>query len=199
MHIGDLSACGACQLRSKPDGSDGKSRPTTFVPARSNCAYSRGSPDAVTFEEFIRKKFVGAKTFSLEGSREPDSPARSRHRKSRRTRCGKKSFGHSGGNRGRLNVLANIIGKSARQIFREFADTGWKSSPGRGDVKYHLGHSSEWTTAGGKKIQLALCFNPSHLELVNGVALGAPRQPAVAGLVQEDRETEDSRSLQWYC
>src|SRR6185369_1745593 len=42
-------------------------------------------------------------------------------------------------------------------------------------VKYHLGHSSEWTTTAGKKIQLALCFNPSHLELVNGVALGRVR------------------------
>ncbi len=72
--------------------------------------------------------------------------------------------------RGNLNVLANIIGKSPRQIFREFADTGWKSSPAQRQRKYHLGHSSEWTTAAGKKIQLALCFNPSHLELVNGVA-----------------------------
>jgi 2-oxoglutarate dehydrogenase E1 component len=144
--------------------------------------------DAVTFEEFIRKKFVGAKTFSLEGS-ESLIPLLD---------LAIEKAGDQGvqdivvgmAHRGRLNVLANIIGKSARQIFREFADTGWKSSLGRGDVKYHLGHSSEWTTTSGRKIQLALCFNPSHLELVNGVALGRARaRQDCAG------DTEHSRSL----
>ncbi len=129
--------------------------------------------DAVTFEEFIRKKFVGAKTFSLEGSESLIPLLDLAIEKAAEQGVEEVVLGMA--HRGRLNVLANIIGKSARQIFREFADTGWKSSPGRGDVKYHLGHSSEWTTAGGKKIQLALCFNPSHLELVNGVALGRAR------------------------
>src|SRR6266404_3373030 len=129
--------------------------------------------DAVTFEEFIRKKFVGAKTFSLEGSESLIPLLDLAIEKAGEQ--GVDEIVMAMAHRGRLNVLANIIGKSARQIFREFADTGWKSSPGRGDVKYHLGHSSEWTTAAGKKIQLALCFNPSHLELVNGVALGRAR------------------------
>ncbi|HXS69847.1 MAG TPA: 2-oxoglutarate dehydrogenase E1 component [Candidatus Polarisedimenticolia bacterium] len=129
--------------------------------------------DAVTFEEFIRKKFVGAKTFSLEGSESLIPLLDLAIEKAAEQGVQEIVMGMA--HRGRLNVLANIIGKSARQIFREFADTGWKSSPGRGDVKYHLGHSSEWTTASGKKIQLALCFNPSHLELVNGVALGRAR------------------------
>ena len=129
--------------------------------------------DAVTFEEFIRKKFVGAKTFSLEGSESLIPLLDLALEKAGEQGVGEVVMGMA--HRGRLNVLANIIGKSPRQIFREFADTGWKSSPGRGDVKYHLGHSSEWTTAAGKKIQLALCFNPSHLELVNGVALGRAR------------------------
>ena len=129
--------------------------------------------DAVTFEEFIRKKFVGAKTFSLEGSESLIPLLDLALEKAGEQGVGEVVMGMA--HRGRLNVLANIIGKSPRQIFREFADTGWKSSPGRGDVKYHLGHSAEWTTAAGKKIQLALCFNPSHLELVNGVALGRAR------------------------
>ncbi|HWC58165.1 MAG TPA: 2-oxoglutarate dehydrogenase E1 component, partial [Verrucomicrobiae bacterium] len=119
--------------------------------------------DATTFEEFIRKKFVGAKTFSLEGSESLIPLLDLALEKAGDQGVGEVVMGMA--HRGRLNVLANIIGKSPRQIFREFADTGWKSSPGRGDVKYHLGHSSEWTTASGKKIQLALCFNPSHLEL----------------------------------
>jgi 2-oxoglutarate dehydrogenase E1 component len=129
--------------------------------------------DAVTFEEFIRKKFVGAKSFSLEGS-ESLIPLLD---------LAIEKAGEQGideivlamAHRGRLNVLANIMGKSPRQIFREFAGTDDKSNPGRGDVKYHLGHSSEWTTAPGRKIQLALCFNPSHLEFVNPVALGRTR------------------------
>ena len=129
--------------------------------------------DAVTFEEFIRKKFVGAKTFSLEGSESLIPLLDLALEKAADQGVNEVVMGMA--HRGRLNVLANIIGKSPRQIFREFADTGWKSSPGRGDVKYHLGHSAEWTTAAGKKIQLALCFNPSHLELVNGVALGRAR------------------------
>ncbi len=129
--------------------------------------------DAVTFEEFIRKKFVGAKTFSLEGSESLIPLLDIAIEKAGEQGVEQIVMGMA--HRGRLNVLANIIGKSPRQIFREFADTGWKSSLGRGDVKYHLGHSSEWTTAAGKKIQLALCFNPSHLELVNGVALGRVR------------------------
>ena len=56
--------------------------------------------------------------------------------------------------RGRLNVLANIIGKSPREIFREFEDTDAKSRNGGGDVKYHLGYSNDWTTATGKKVHL---------------------------------------------
>ena len=144
--------------------------------------------DAATFEEFIRKKFVGAKTFSLEGS-ESLIPLLDLAIEKAGTQ-GVEQIVLGMAHRGRLNVLANIIGKSARQIFREFADTGWKSSPGRGDVKYHLGYSAEWTSAAGKNIQLALCFNPSHLELVNGVAMGRVR-------ARQDcaDDTERSRAL----
>jgi hypothetical protein len=77
--------------------------------------------------------------------------------------------------RGRLNVLANIIGKSPQEIFREFEDAEADLHHGRGDVKYHLGYHNDWTTLSGRKIHLTLCANPSHLEFVNPVALGLVR------------------------
>jgi 2-oxoglutarate dehydrogenase E1 component len=77
--------------------------------------------------------------------------------------------------RGRLNVLANVIGKSPRLIFREFADANPKLYRGHGDVKYHLGYSGDWKTSGGRAVHLSLCFNPSHLEFVSPVGLGRVR------------------------
>jgi 2-oxoglutarate dehydrogenase E1 component len=129
--------------------------------------------DAVIFEEFIQKRYVGAKRFSLEGS-ESLIPLLD---------LAIEKAGEHGGtdivlgmaHRGRLNVLANIIGKSPQHIFREFEDVDPNLHTGRGDVKYHLGYSSDWTTHAGHKIHLSLCFNPSHLEYVNGVALGRTR------------------------
>ena len=129
--------------------------------------------DAVTFEEFIRRKFPGAKSFSLDGSESLIPLLDLAIEKAGEQGINQIVFGMA--HRGRLNVLANIVGKSARQIFREYADADWKSQSGRGDVKYHLGHSTDWTTAQGRKIHLSLCFNPSHLELVNPVALGRAR------------------------
>ena len=129
--------------------------------------------DAVTFEEFIRKKFVGAKSFSLEGSESLIPLLDLAIEKAGEQGLQEIVLGMA--HRGRLNVLANIMGKSARQIFREFADADWKLYSGRGDVKYHLGHSTDWTTASGAKVHLSLCFNPSHLEYVNPVALGRTR------------------------
>jgi 2-oxoglutarate dehydrogenase E1 component len=67
------------------------------------------------------------------------------------------------------------MGKSPQQIFREFEDVDPHLHRLRGDVKYHLGHSSEWRTAGGHSVHLSLCFNPSHLEFVNPVAVGRMR------------------------
>jgi len=129
--------------------------------------------DAVTFEEFIRRKFPGAKTFSLDGSESLIPLLDLAIERAGEQGIQEIVFGMA--HRGRLNVLANILGKSARQIFREYADTDWKASSGHGDVKYHLGHSTEWVTSRGSKIHLSLCFNPSHLEFVNPVAMGRVR------------------------
>ena len=129
--------------------------------------------DATLFEEFIQKKFIGAKSFSLEGG-ETLIPLLDL------------ALEHAGNDdiheivigmahRGRLNVLRNILDKPASQIFREFQDKDPQKYMGGGDVKYHLGHSGNWKTRTGKRIHLSLCFNPSHLEYVNTVALGRMR------------------------
>lgn len=129
--------------------------------------------DAVTFEEFIRKKFIGAKSFSLEGSESLIPLLDLAIEKAGAQGIQEIVLGMA--HRGRLNVLANIIGKSPREIFREFADADPELYVGRGDVKYHLGYSGDWKTASGQNVHLSLCFNPSHLEFVNPVALGRTR------------------------
>jgi 2-oxoglutarate dehydrogenase E1 component len=141
--------------------------------------------DAVIFEEFIRKKFIGAKSFSLEGA-ESLIPLLDLAIE----RAGQQGIDEivmAMAHRGRLNVLANIMGKSPRQIFREFADLDPDLYMSRGDVKYHLGHSSDWKTDAAKTIHLSLCFNPSHLEFVNPVALGRMR-------AKQDRANDTQRN-----
>lgn len=140
--------------------------------------------DAVVFEEFLRKKFLGAKTFSLEGC-ETLLPLLDLAIE-KAGRQGVQSIVLGMAHRGRLNVLAHIVGKDPRQIFSEFADAEPELWQGRGDVKYHLGHSGEWTTAAGRKIHISLCFNPSHLEFVNPVVLGRVR-------AQQDRSGDRDR------
>jgi 2-oxoglutarate dehydrogenase E1 component len=129
--------------------------------------------DAVIFEEFVRKKFIGAKTFSLEGCESLIPLLDLAIEKAGGQ--GVKEIVLGMAHRGRLNVLANIMGKSPRQMFREFADIEPEKYIGGGDVKYHLGHSNDWVTAEGNRIHLSLCFNPSHLEYVNTVVLGRVR------------------------
>jgi 2-oxoglutarate dehydrogenase E1 component len=129
--------------------------------------------DAVIFEEFIQKRYVGAKRFSLEGSESLIPLLDLAIEKTGEHGVTDIVLGMA--HRGRLNVLANIIGKSPQHIFREFDDVDPGLHTGRGDVKYHLGYSSDWTTHAGHKVHLSLCFNPSHLEYVDGVALGRTR------------------------
>ena len=140
--------------------------------------------DAVTFEEFIRKKFIGAKSFSLEGSESLIPLLDLAIEKA--AGQGVKEIVLGMAHRGRLNVLANIIGKSPRAIFREFADADPQLYVGRGDVKYHLGYSADWQTGSGQKVHLSLCFNPSHLEFVNPVVLGRTR-------AKQDRAKDQER------
>jgi 2-oxoglutarate dehydrogenase E1 component len=129
--------------------------------------------DAVIFEEFVQKKFLGAKSFSLEGSESLIPLLDLALEQAGEQGLAEIVIGMA--HRGRLNVLANIIGKSPSDIFHEFADQDPDRDQGRGDVKYHLGYSNDFTTASGAKMHLSLCFNPSHLEFVNPVALGRTR------------------------
>ena len=129
--------------------------------------------DAVMFEEFVQKKYVGAKSFSLEGA-ESLIPLLDMAIE-RAGAQGVDQIVMGMAHRGRLNVLANIMGKRPSRIFREFDDRDPELQMGRGDVKYHLGYSSDWKTACGQEVHLTLCFNPSHLEFVNPVALGRLR------------------------
>nr|PZN25431.1 MAG: 2-oxoglutarate dehydrogenase E1 component [Pseudomonadota bacterium] len=141
--------------------------------------------DAVIFEEFIQKKFVGAKSFSLEGS-ESLIPLLA-FAVDRAAEHGVDEIVLGMAHRGRLNVLANIMGKNPRDIFREFQDNDPELFFGSGDVKYHLGHSSDFVTASGRTVHLSLCFNPSHLEFVNPVVVGRTR-------AKQDRAGDVARS-----
>ncbi len=129
--------------------------------------------DAVIFEEFIQKKYLGAKSFSLEGSESLIPLLDLAIEKAGDQGIDEIVLGMA--HRGRLNVLANIMGKHPRDIFSEFEDRDPEAHLGRGDVKYHLGYSSDWTTQNGHTLHLSLCFNPSHLEFVNPVAQGRLR------------------------
>lgn len=129
--------------------------------------------DAVIFEEFLARKFVGAKSFSLEGAESLIPLLDMAIEKTGNEGVREIVIGMA--HRGRLNVLANIMGKSPRAIFREFDDADPELYIGRGDVKYHLGYSANWETSQGNSVHLSLCFNPSHLEFVNTVAQGRLR------------------------
>lgn len=129
--------------------------------------------DASIFEEFVRRKFVGAKTFSLEGAESLIPMLDLALEKAGQHNVKEVVMGMA--HRGRLNVMANILKKRATNIFWSFDDPTPEMNRGGGDVRYHLGYSSDWKTASGDKIHISLCFNPSHLEFVNTVAQGRSR------------------------
>ncbi|MCS6991404.1 MAG: 2-oxoglutarate dehydrogenase E1 component [Chitinophagales bacterium] len=133
--------------------------------------------DAVVFEKFLGTKYVGQKRFSLEGG-ETTIPALD----ALVTRCaelGAEEIVLGMAHRGRLNVLANIMGKTYENIFNEFEGTVLPDQTmGDGDVKYHLGYSSELVTPNGHKIYVKLVPNPSHLESVDPVVAGFARAKA---------------------
>ncbi len=132
--------------------------------------------ESVGFENFLHKKYTGQKRFSLEGCESfvPALFALFEHG----AEWGVEEFVIGMAHRGRLNVLANLFGKSYENVFAEFEGSALPESAGaggEGDVKYHLGYSADVTTECGNNIHLALMFNPSHLEAVDPVALGSVR------------------------
>jgi len=140
-------------------------------------------------ETFIQTKYLGQKRFSVEGGEAViplldliiDTAAE----------LGARETVIGMAHRGRLNVLANILGKSTQDIFEEFDDKGEAHhESASGDVKYHLGFSSDVTTASGHPMHLSLAFNPSHLEFVAPVVMGQVR-------AKQDhfKDTERKRAL----
>jgi 2-oxoglutarate dehydrogenase E1 component len=128
---------------------------------------------AVNFEKFIHKRFPGQKRFSLEGA-EALIPALDAIME-KGANLGAREFVIGMPHRGRLNVLANIMRKSFRDIFSEFGGKEYEDETLLGDVKYHLGYNCERTTTAGKKIKMTLSANPSHLETVGPVVEGIAR------------------------
>jgi 2-oxoglutarate dehydrogenase E1 component len=129
--------------------------------------------DAVSFESFLHTKYVGQKRFSLEGG-ESLIPALDAIIE-KAAELGVKQFVMGMAHRGRLNVLTNIFGKSAKDIFSEFDGKDYEQAIFDGDVKYHLGWTSDRNTDGGKKININIAPNPSHLETVGAVVEGITR------------------------
>lgn len=130
--------------------------------------------EAVSFENFLGTKFLGQKRFSLEGAEALIPALDSVIEKG--ADLGIEEFVIGMAHRGRLNVLANIMQKTYQNIFAEFEGKGYSAaSPFGGDVKYHLGYSTDVQTNTGKNVHLSLCPNPSHLETVNGVVEGMTR------------------------
>jgi 2-oxoglutarate dehydrogenase E1 component len=141
---------------------------------------------ASLFEQYIHKKFVGAKRFSVEGC-EAVVPAMDyivRHGAD----IGVKEFVIGMAHRGRLNVLTNIMAKPYEQVFSEFEGLEYdEDGTFDGDVKYHYGYSNDITTASGNAVHLTLCPNPSHLEAVNPVVEGLSRAKIDNYLKSEDK------------
>jgi 2-oxoglutarate dehydrogenase E1 component len=126
------------------------------------------------FEHFLDRRFIGQKRFSLEGAE--TAIALLSDVASRAADNGVEEIVIGMAHRGRLNVLANIIGKPLGQIFSEFeGNIDPASTQGSGDVKYHLGASGTHRSPAGNEITMTLASNPSHLEAVNPVVEGMVR------------------------
>ncbi|NLU71965.1 multifunctional oxoglutarate decarboxylase/oxoglutarate dehydrogenase thiamine pyrophosphate-binding subunit/dihydrolipoyllysine-residue succinyltransferase subunit [Streptomyces sp. HNM0575] len=129
---------------------------------------------AEAFETFLQTKYVGQKRFSLEGGESVIPMLDAVLDAAAESRLDECVIGMA--HRGRLNVLANIVGKSYAQIFREFeGNLDPKSMHGSGDVKYHLGAEGTFTGLDGEQITVSLTANPSHLEAVDPIVEGVAR------------------------
>ena len=131
----------------------------------------------VIFEKFLHTKYIGQKRFSLEGGETTIAALDAIINTGADHGVQEVVIGMA--HRGRLNVLANILGKTYENIFSEFEGTAIPDQTmGSGDVKYHMGFSSEVQTPNGKNVHLKLTPNPSHLEAVDPVVLGYSRAKA---------------------
>jgi 2-oxoglutarate dehydrogenase E1 component len=131
----------------------------------------------VLFEKFLHTKYIGQKRFSLEGGETTIAALDAIINTAADHDVQEVVIGMA--HRGRLNVLANIMGKTYEQIFSEFEGTAkLDQTMGSGDVKYHMGYGSEVQTPANKTVHLKLMPNPSHLEAVDPVVVGFARAKA---------------------
>jgi 2-oxoglutarate dehydrogenase E1 component len=146
--------------------------------------------EAVVFENFLHTKFLGQKRFSLEGGENTIPALNTVITVAAELDVKEVVIGMA--HRGRLNVLANILGKTYEQIFTEFEGnvSPENLTMGDGDVKYHLGYSSHINTPSGKKIYVKLTPNPSHLEAVDPLVLGYTR-----GQIDDEYKGELSKGM----
>ncbi len=137
---------------------------------------------AENFENFLHTKFIGTKRFSLEGAESLIALMDVLLENS--ADLGLHSVVIGMAHRGRLNVLANILGKSIQKIFREFeGDFDDENYQGSGDVKYHLGYNGDYSSQNGNKLNVHLAANPSHLEMVDPVVEGIAH--AISNKIQD--------------
>ncbi len=139
---------------------------------------------AEIFEQTIQSRYLGTKRFSLEGESAllPLLDAILNTAAEAGTEKGMVAMSH----RGRLNVMVNIIGRSAAEVFARFEDVDPRSVLGGGDVKYHMGATGDFIAASGRKVEMHLVSNPSHLEAVDPVVIGRTR-------AKQMRRGEDGR------
>ena len=168
MHINDVE-----ERRFLQERFEGRDKSIEFTPEGKKAIFAK-LVEAEQFEKFLARKFVGTKRFGLEGG-EAAIPALESIIKTGGA-LGVEEIVIGMPHRGRLNVLANVMGKPFQAIFHEFS--GGSSNPddvgGSGDVKYHLGASSD-RAFDGNEVHLSLTANPSHLEAVDPVVLGKVR------------------------
>ncbi len=133
--------------------------------------------EGVIFEKFLHTKYIGQKRFSLEGGESTIPALDTMINEAAGADVKEVVIGMA--HRGRLNVLANTLGKTYEQIFSEFeGNMPTDTTMGSGDVKYHLGFRHTHKTPAGKEINVQLCPNPSHLEVVDPVVAGFARAKA---------------------
>jgi len=181
MHISDPAQKGWIQERI-----EGPDKEITFTREGKRAILNK-LVEAEGFEKFCDLKFTGTKRFGLDGA-ESMIPALEQIIK-RGGALGVKEIAFGMAHRGRLNVLAQVMGKPHRAIFHEFKGGSWTPDEveGSGDVKYHLGASSD-REFDGNQVHLSLTANPSHLEIVNPVVLGKVRaKQDQRGATPEDR------------
>ena len=168
MHINDLE-----ERRFLQDRMEGKDAAISFTPEGKRSILEKVI-HGEQWEKFLARKYVGTKRFGLDGGEAPFPALEAVIKYGGHIGVEEIDFGMA--HRGRLNVLSNVMGKPYRAIFHEFA--GGATNPadvgGSGDVKYHLGTSSD-REFDGNKVHLSLLPNPSHLEAVDPVVLGKAR------------------------